>query len=225
VRARDDLLSFVSHDLGNPIATISMVTERLLAPPTSEDPHGETRFYLEGIRDSATRMERLVHDLLEVHLLEGGQRNVRPLPLLATAIVSEVLREFRHAAEAKSIRLDANAQDGVMVLGDRDRLFEVLINLLDNAVKFTNRGGTVHLTAEREGRHVVFSVADSGVGIAEDRISRLFDRHLQAKEKRRAGAGLGLAIAKQIVEQHGGSIWCESVVGEGATFRFTLPTP
>jgi PAS domain S-box-containing protein len=225
VRARDDLLSFVSHDLGNPIATISMVTERLLAQPTGEDRREEARFYMEGIRDSATRMERLVHDLLEVHVLESGHRGVRPAPLLATTIVSEVLREFRYAADAKSIQLDGSANDGVVLLGDRDRLFEVLINLLDNAVKFSNPGGTIRVTAELEGRQVLFSVANSGIGITQEQISRLFDRHIQAREKRRAGAGLGLTIAKQIVEQHGGSIWCESVVGEGATFRFTVPTP
>jgi signal transduction histidine kinase len=225
VRARDDLLAFVSHDLGNPIATISMVTERLLGKPPAEDRREETRFYLEGIRDSVNRMERLVHDLLEVQTLEGGHRRINPAPVLAKSIVLDILREFRHAADTKSLQLHGDGDEGALVLADRDRLMEVLSNLLDNAVKFSAPGGSIRVAAERGDANVLFSVSDSGSGVPAERIPNLFNRYVQASEKRRAGAGLGLAIAKQIVEQHGGSIWCESEVGIGAAFRFTIPAP
>jgi PAS domain S-box-containing protein len=224
LRAREDLLSFVSHDLGNPIATISMVTQRLLSYPEDKDLRREARFYLEGIAESASRMERLVHDLLEVRVLERGGREIRRVTLSAEQLIFDAIRSLEHAAQAKALDLGGSAPEGATVLGDRERLLEVLSNLLDNGVKFTDPGGRLRVEVEVRGREAVFSVSDTGIGIAPEQVPHLFDRYVQAHRERRAGAGLGLAIAKEIVEAHGGSIWCESELGAGSTFYFTIPT-
>jgi PAS domain S-box-containing protein len=223
VKARDDLLAIVSHDLGNPIAVISMVTERLLAHPEEEDRREQARLHLEGIAESTKRMERLVHDLLEIHTLETGRRWIRPTKVSVQSIVAEIVRAFGPVTEVKSITLTAGPGKDWVVRGDRDRVLEVLSNLLENSVKFTAPKGKITLEIELREGDVLFSVSDTGLGIAPEQILGLFDRYVQAREKRRAGAGLGLAIAKEIVEAHGGSIWCESELGVGTTFFFTLP--
>lgn len=228
LKAREDLLAFVSHDLGNPIATISMVSERLLAFPGEEDRRKDTRYYLEGIAEAAGRMERLVQDLLEVQLLEDGRRAIRRTPLSVESTLDEAVRGFEQTALTKSIRLErmrvkGTSVDDWSIKGDRDRLLEVLSNLLDNAMKFTDPGGRIRIGAELRGDEAVFFVSDTGVGIAPEHVPHLFDRYVQVHEKRRAGAGLGLAIAKEIVEGHGGSIWCESEPGQGSSFSFSIP--
>ena len=228
VKAREDLLAFVSHDLGNPIATISMVSERLLAFPSEEDRRKDSRYYIEGIAEAAGRMERLVQDLLEVQLLEDGRRAIRRTPLLVESTLDEAVRAFEQTALTKSIglerrRVEGTSGDDWSIKGDRDRLLEVLSNLLDNAMKFTDPGGRIQIGAELHGNEAVFFVSDTGVGIAPEHVPHLFDRYVQAHEKRRAGAGLGLAIAKEIVEGHGGSIWCESEPGQGSSFSFSIP--
>lgn len=223
VKARERLLSFVSHDLGNPIATISMVAERLLSYPEDADQRRDTRFYLEGIREAVTRMERLVRDLLEVQVLEEGRRAIYVKEVPAGPLIGEAIRAFAPSAEAKSISLTGDSDVRFTMHGDRDRILEVFGNLLDNAIKFTPPRGSVTVGAKRRDEDVLFCVQDTGIGIGTKQIARLFDRYVQAREKRRAGAGLGLAIAKEIVEGHGGSIWCESELGAGATFYFTIP--
>jgi signal transduction histidine kinase len=222
VEARDDLLAIVSHDLGNPIAVISMVTERLLARPEEEDRREQARPYLKGIAESTKRMERLVHDLVEIRALETGRLEIRPMKVSVQSIVAEIVRAFGPVTEVKSITLTAGPGKDWVVSGDRDRVLEVLSNLLENSVKFTPPKGKITLEIELREGDVLFAVSDTGRGIAPEQIPRLFDRYVQAHEKWRAGAGLGLAIAKEIVEAHGGSIWCKSELGVGTTFFFTL---
>jgi signal transduction histidine kinase len=132
------------------------------------------------------------------------------------------VRAFGPVTEVKSITLTAGPGKDWVVKVDRDRILEVLSNLLDNSVKFTAPKGKIALEIELREGDVLFSVSDTGLGIAPEQIPRLFDRYVQAHEKQRAGAGLGLAIAKELVEAHGGSIWCESELGVGTTFFFTL---
>jgi signal transduction histidine kinase len=173
-------------------------------------------------------MERLVQDLLEVQLLEDGRRAIRRTTLSVESTLDEAVRGFEQTALTKSIglermRVEGRSGDDWSIKGDRDRLLEVLSNLLDNAMKFTDPGGRIRIGAELREDEAIFFVSDTGVGIAPEHVPHLFDRYVQAHEKRRAGAGLGLAIAKEIVEGHGGSIWCESEPGQGSSFSFSIP--
>jgi PAS domain S-box-containing protein len=223
IRMRDEVLSFVTHDLGSPLSSIAMVVDRLLDVPVAEDRRGRTRSYLEGVRDSATRMERLIHDLLEVRLLEEGRLAVRRRKLSVGVLLETVEREFRPRCEDKSLTLDLAPVAQGEVRGDRDRLLQVLSNLMDNAIKFTDAGGCIRLGVEALDGDVLFSVSDTGEGIEPERLADLFDRYTQARRSKRAGAGLGLAITKEIVEAHEGAVWAESTAGAGSTFYFTLP--
>ncbi len=223
IRMRDEVLSFVIHDLGSPLSSISMVVDRLLEVPPDEDRRERTREYLSGIRDAATRMERLINDLVEVRLLEEGRLAVRQSKVSVRALLDAVAREFQPRCEASSLDFELAADDPGFVRADRDRVRQVLSNLLDNAVKFTDPGGRITVRVEGREEEILFSVADTGIGIRQDRLASVFNRYAQAQEARRAGAGLGLAIAKEIVEAHGGAIRAESEPGVGSTFFFTLP--
>lgn len=223
VRTRDELLSFVTHDLGSPLSSVAMVVDRLLAMPVERDRRTATRSYLEGVQEAAGRMERLIGNLLDVDVLEKGQALVRKEAVSPSEVLTVAVQEFRPRCEATSLHLEIGPVADDAVRADPDRLMQVLSNLLDNAVKFTDPGGRVEVRAEATNGTVTFSVSDTGEGIPEDRLGSIFDRYAQAHEARRAGVGLGLAIVKEIVEAHGGRIWVESQPGRGSTFYFTLP--
>ena len=169
-------------------------------------------------------MTRLVDDLLDVARVEAWELRIRPDPIPADTLVADALQVHGHAAASRLLTVHSDVPgDLPPVLADRDRVLQVFSNLLSNAIKFTPEGGTIRVSAQVRGNEVVFSVADSGPGIAPDEIGYLFDRFWQATHARRAGAGLGLAIAKGIVEAHGGRIWVESELGRGTVFAFSLP--
>ncbi len=219
-RARDDILGVVAHDLRNPLTAISMYASLLLeAPRDAETQRGQLRTMLE----LTEQMNRLIQDLLDVSRIEAGQLRVHPTPLPVPPLLDDALDLVRMAAGARGISLEVDAQGGLpRVLADRDRVLQVLSNLLGNAVKFTPRGGRVTLRAWGRKGEVEVAVSDSGPGIPPDHLPRVFDRFWQG-DARRAGAGLGLAIARGIVEAHGGRIRVESSDGAGSTFAFTLP--
>jgi signal transduction histidine kinase len=168
-------------------------------------------------------MSHLIQDLLDVTLVEAGQLKIEARRLSATDLAREVVETQSPLASASGvkIRLDI-ASDVPDVWGDRNRLLQVLENLIGNAIKFT-AGGHVTIGAASKERDVLFWVADSGCGIAPDSLPHVFDRFWQATKAGRLGAGLGLPISKGIVEAHGGRIWVESTVGRGSTFFFTIP--
>jgi signal transduction histidine kinase len=222
IETRDDVLGIVAHDLRNPLAAILMQAELLREPgaDTSRLPHKAA----ESILRSATRMNRLIEDLLDVTLLEQSRLSVERHPLDVRQLMVEVLHahEARAAAESLDLHLDVPA-DLPEVLCDRDRVLQILENLVGNALKFTPAGGRITVGAGRRTNDVLFWVADSGIGIDSDSLPHVFDRFWQAKKGRRSGAGLGLAIARGLVEAHGGRMWVESTLGRGATFFFTIP--
>ncbi len=223
VRARDEVLAVVSHDLRNPVGTIYSAASLLLdleLPPEKEREH------LATVKRSAARMNRLIRDLLDVARLEAGVLSVAPAVFQVRDLVREALESHRVQAEADSVRLRKRIPEEVgEAWGDRDRLLQVLSNLLENALRFAPPGGWVEVAARTDevtgGLRV--SVSDSGPGISQEDQERLFDRFWQVSRKDKQGAGLGLSIAKGIVEAHGGRIWVESREGEGSTFRFTVP--
>jgi two-component system, chemotaxis family, sensor kinase Cph1 len=225
-RVREDLMAFVSHDLRTPLSAITMAASliRSAAARASEQRMERARAGADAILRSADRMNTLIADLLDAARIEAGHFAVRPCAERVADIVEESLTGAAHAAESKRVALRGDVRDRGTVWVDRDRLFQVLANLLGNAIKFTPEGGNVALEVERRDGEVLFTVADSGPGITEDDLPHIFDRYWHRRSGGApGGSGLGLAIAKGIVEAHGGRIWAESVVGGGARFRVALP--
>jgi signal transduction histidine kinase len=224
-RMREEMVAVVSHDLKNPLATIQMAVSFLLEDLVPDDAaHHLARQQLDAIHRTAEGMYRLVHDLLDVAAIEAGQLPVTQSPLSADALVTDALELLRPLAAAKSIALVGDVPAGLpAVAADRERVLQVFSNLGGNALKFTAQGGRVEIHATRRGRAVEFIVRDTGPGIRPDDLPHVFDRFWQARNRERAGVGLGLAIAKGIIEAHGGEIHVDSEPGQGSRFAFTLP--
>jgi PAS domain S-box-containing protein len=222
VRARDELIGVVTHDLRNPLNAIQMSAG--LLRDAGLDRRSETRRWLEIILRTVRQMGTLVDELLDLSSIEAGRFSVTP----SRASIADLFRDacdlLEPVAMERGVRLRTRvrgAEGGVWM--DSSQLLRVVSNLVGNALKFTPRGGTVTLSAERGTDEVRFAVEDTGPGIAPEELPHVFDRYWQGRAGDRRGAGLGLAIAKGIVEAHGGSIEVASEAGKGATFSFTLP--
>jgi len=222
VRAREEVLAVVSHDLRNPLSAITLGSSLLLM---SKNLSEEDREQVETMQVSAQRMARLIADLLDVTRLEGGKRlPVEPAPVPVAELLGEALELFRAQAAVASVSIDSDCVDGVdAVFADHHRVMQVLSNLIGNSLKFTPPGGTVRVCAEPHPDGVLFMVSDTGPGIPKEHLTHIFTPYWQAKRAERLGAGLGLPIARGIVEAHGGRIWAESEPGQGTRFYFTLP--
>jgi signal transduction histidine kinase len=228
MRVRDDVLRIVAHDLRNPIAAIIASTAALRmqngkGTASSRKQNGKSDVINE-IDMSANRMSCLIQDILDVTRLRTGRLPLK-LDCVDTAeITSDVQMEERPLAKAASIEIRLNREPELpAVLADRHRLLQVFENLLGNAIKFTEPGGKVTLTASTHDNDVLFSVADTGPGISQDQLPHVFELFWQASGRADQGTGMGLAIAKGIVEAHGGRIWVTSTPGKGTTFFFTIP--
>ena len=220
ISSRDEVLAFVSHDLRNPLQMILMASE-VLELPIADD---RKAVQVQAIKRAATRMSRLIEDLLAVSEVEAGRLAVEREPLLLDALFEAVCGQFEALALQKRQRLHWKvAADVPVVEGDPHRLGQALSNLVGNAIKFTPEDGMIVVRAVRDNREVVVSVEDTGIGIPQAEIPHVFTRFWHAGRERRGGAGLGLAIARGIVEAHGGRSWVESVPGAGSSFFFTLP--
>jgi signal transduction histidine kinase len=224
-RAREQLVTVVSHDLKNPLATIELAVCFLLEELMPEHPaHEPAREQLRAIRRAVNRMSRLIHDLLDVAVIEAGQIPVERAPLAPEELVADALELLRPLAAAKRVDLVAAPSPPLPpVAADRERMLQVFSNLGGNAIKFTPANGRVEIVATVQDAAVHFAIRDTGTGIAAEDLPRLFDRFWQVDKRARAGVGLGLAIAKGIVEAHGGRLGVESEPGRGSCFTFTLP--
>jgi signal transduction histidine kinase len=221
IAAREELVAVVSHDLKSPLATISMTAGLLLGGPV---PPADARRALERIQRSVDRMSRLIHDLLDLAQLEGGHLAIELTAQELPALLAETLELFRVQATGRGQRLELFVEPGAEpVRCDRDRVLQVLANLVDNALKFTPDGGEISLLAESAGNEVMVSVRDTGPGIPAEHVAHIFDRYWQGQHTGAKGTGLGLSIARGLVELHGGRLWVTSEVGGGSTFSFTLP--
>ena len=220
-RARDQMLGIVAHDLRNPLGTIKMAAglldEGLAADSTP-------RRHVAIVRRAVDRMNRLIGDLLDAKRMENGQLTVEPQPVAALLLLTEAMDMLRGMASAHQLELVLDASpDLPSVMADPNRIQQVLSNLVGNAIKFTPPRGCITMKGETAMGGVRFAICDTGPGILPEQLPNVFAQFWQASKTDRRGIGLGLAIAKGIVEAHGGKIWVESTVGAGATFYFTLP--
>jgi signal transduction histidine kinase len=185
----------------------------------------QERRQVEIVRRAADRMNRMIQDLLDVKRMETGRLAIDAEPESPVGLINDTIEMLRPLAAGSTIRLEANIEEALPhVLADSARIQQVLSNLVGNAVKFTPRDGRISITAEHINGEVRFGVIDTGPGIPAEQLPHIFGRFWQASASDRRGIGLGLAIAKGIVEAHNGKIWVESHVGLGSTFYFTLPT-
>lgn len=225
-RARQELLAIVSHDLRNPLGSILTSTallERLELPSPAAE---KARKYTAIIQRSADRMNRLISDLLELAAIEGGALPIVRAPVEARALLETSFDRFRATAAEKQVHLDREVKtDPGTIQVDRDRILQVLSSLLGNAVELTPAGGKVMITVDVIDELPTFAVSDSGPGITAEQRSKIFGPYWQAGRTRGAGVGLGLSIARGLIEEHGGTLQVESEAGAGATFSFTIGPP
>lgn len=222
IGTRDELLAVVSHDLRTPLAVISLTTELMARELAGETK--QTQRHLDRIHANVDCMNRLIGDLLDVSSIESGQMKIQLAHEDLSTLLARAVEQLQPLARSKSIRLVAKRPaQPVFVRGDRQRISRVLHNLVGNSIKFTPTGGAIVLSAAREGSMVRFSVKDNGTGIDAAHLPRLFDRHYQTVPGEHDGVGLGLFIARNIIEAHGGHIWADSSPGKGSEFSFTLP--
>jgi PAS domain S-box-containing protein len=218
-KARDDMLGIVAHDLRNPLQVVATDAGTLRA---SRDV--AVQKIGDEIQRATQRMDRLIQDLLDVTRIDAGQLFVRPARVPVRELIEDTVHTQKVLASSADIDLQSITPSDIPDLwADPNRVIQALDNLIGNAIKFTKPGGRITLAAETRPGEVMFSVADTGLGIAESDLPHVFDRFWQTSKMKKDGAGLGLAIVKGIVEAHGGRVWAESSPGQGSTFFFTIP--
>jgi signal transduction histidine kinase len=230
VDARNDFVAMVSHDLKNPLSAILLNTAFMRRGFAREEKlsEKELRFskQIEAMERSAQRMNSLICDFLDLARIESGRLSVERQSYRIATLVNDTIEMLEPTASLKSItiskKIEISTETGYF---DRDRIYQVLSNLVGNAVKFSPSNAEVKIQVGQSEEGLLFSVTDNGPGIPGHQRPHVFDRYWQAKDNYRAGSGLGLNIAKGIVEAHGGRIWLESEPGQGSTFFFSLPHP
>jgi signal transduction histidine kinase len=223
VRARDEVLGIVAHDLRNPLNTI-LAAARIVESHIADDGARTGHTSVEIILRSVTRATRLISDLLDITSIDAGQLSIVPDRFSAEQLVIDATDDQRLLASSASVDLRLDLERPLPeAWADRDRCLQVFENLIGNAIKFTPRRGRITVGARAGNGDVHFWVADTGPGLAPEHLARVFDRFWQAKHAKSEGSGLGLPICKGIIEAHGGRIWVESSQGQGTTFHFTVP--
>jgi len=225
VRARDELVAVVSHDLRNPMTVISMLCGMMQKAFSSDGPHTSRRISsaIDTMQQAASRMNNLLEDLLDTSKIEAGRYSIAPQPLDVSQMFEEAYSLLAPLALDKAIDISFHAEPDLRINADPERLFQVLSNLVGNAIKFTPKQGKVGVVAMSDGEQIVFSVRDSGEGIPTDQLPFIFDRYWTMKEGNPNGTGLGLYITQGIIHAHGGKIEAHSEVGKGSEFRFSVP--
>ncbi len=225
---KSDFISVVSHELRTPLTSIKAFTELILMKPRMQT---ERRSRLLSIINSESdRLARLINDILDLTKIEAGKLSWHITRISISEIIRDSVMNIQSLADNKSLSMTLSVPDELpAIYGDRDRLVQVITNILSNAIKFTPQGGDISITAGIDNdprRQIVVHISDTGVGIAPrdlDLIFEKFRRSGDALTNSSEGTGLGLAITKQIIEYHGGRIWAESSPGKGSTFAFTIP--
>lgn len=223
---RREFIGNVSHELKTPIFTVQGFTETLLDGALEDE--SVNRSFLEKIKRNVTRLENLARDLSAISRIETGQLEMKMAPFDLSTLIDEVTESLEMKAEEKGIRLQSRVSSGgLTVRGDRERIRQVIVNLVDNAIKYNDPGGHVEVVARhRPDGEVKVSVVDDGIGVSPEHVERLTERFYRVDKSRsrnQGGTGLGLAIVKHILGAHGRELMIESTPGSGSTFGFTLP--
>jgi two-component system sensor histidine kinase SenX3 len=226
-KIRRDFVANVSHELKTPATSLRLLAESLEGTIV-EDPV-QARLFAAQLKKETERLSNLITDLLDLARLESEERVENPTPVDVRGVLMTVLARMRRVARKKKItlqwkRFGRAAQ--YTVRGDETQLTSMFTNLVDNAVKYTSPGGRVEVTGGFEGSEIVIRVSDTGIGIPEEKLPRIFERFYRvdkARSKETGGTGLGLSIVKHVAENHGGRVTVESTLGEGSTFTVYLP--
>lgn len=226
-RAKTDFVSNVSHELRTPMTSIKGYADLLLIGAAGNLNENQDRF-LNIIKANADRLTTLVDDLLNISRIETGSIELDFKKVDMNNVIEQVVESLRERIEQKELHIEAALpdEDSVHVFGDRDRLIQILTNLVSNAYQYTNPGGTIRVVAQIVDGMMRVDVQDSGIGIPEEDADKVFQRFFRADDplvQEFSGTGLGLSIVESLVKMHGGDIWFESQMGEGTTFSFTVP--
>jgi signal transduction histidine kinase len=221
---RDEFLAIVSHDLRNPMGAISSCAEMLLEEPTAGRMDAETKQWIEFIKRNVDTSLRMISDILDMERLAENKLELQCKEYNLASVIKEAVENFVYVASAKRTLIRVLPTPLAHNISfDRDRILQVLSNLINNALKFTPDGGSIVVKTEVIGKEIVVSVWDTGPGIPDEKMKLIFERFAQLSSSDRRGLGLGLYISKMLVEAHSGRIWVESKLGKGSTFFFTLP--
>jgi PAS domain S-box-containing protein len=226
-RMKSDFVSNVSHELRTPLTAIKGSVDNMIDGITVPLNEKQTR-YLVRIKSNADRLGRLITDLLDLSKIEAGKIDLKPAYLAVNLLAREVVEVLRSVAGEKLINLEVTSpEDNVQTWGDKDKIVQILMNLIGNALKFTPVHGEIRVVVEKlDSEWVRVSVADTGPGIPAEEASKIFDKFYQVEQSNKQktrGTGLGLAISRALVEMHGGKIWIEGGLNGGSVFSFTLP--
>jgi PAS domain S-box-containing protein len=223
-RMKNEFISIVSHELRTPLTSIrgslGLVGSGLLGPVPGRASH-----MVKMAISNADRLIRLINDVLDIERIESGRATLDVRPIELADVVRQAIDSIAAAAESAQVTLTTDVQ-ALTVEADADRVQQTLVNLIGNAIKFSDPGSTVTVSAGATGAEAVISVRDTGRGIPPEKLGKIFERFEQvdaSDARQKGGSGLGLAISRSIVHQHGGRIWVDSTLGEGSTFSFTLP--
>ncbi|MDD5772357.1 MAG: ATP-binding protein [bacterium] len=222
---RQDFVANVSHELRTPIASIKGYTETLLDGAIEDK--NNAKDFLRIIHEDSDRLAKLIDDLLDLSRIESGRMKMVFAPVEPGSLIKRSTAIIENQAKARSISIEINIPGNIpKILADETRLSQVLINLLDNAVKYTPEGGSVIITGFVNKNFLQINITDTGIGIPEEDLPRLFERFYRvdkARSREMGGTGLGLSIVKHIVQAHGGEVFVRSDLGQGSTFSFTIP--
>jgi signal transduction histidine kinase len=223
VRVREDVLAVVSHDLKSPLQAVTLAAHTAARAVERCSAECTLRRPLETIQRAARSANLLVQDLLDMASIRAGRLAIRIATEDPGALVADAVQAHEALARQNGISLASERASLAPVHCDRDRVQQVFSNVIGNAVRACGSGDRIDLSADADERFAMFTVTDSGSGIAEDALPHVFEAYWSSSKQRKHGTGLGLFISKGIVEAHGGRMWIESRVGEGTTVRFTLP--
>jgi two-component system phosphate regulon sensor histidine kinase PhoR len=220
---RRDFVANVSHELRTPLTAIRGFAETLRGSEVSAE---QRRQYLDVILRHADRLTALIEDLLELSRIEGGTRELALEPIDAAALARGLIQDLKPRLDAKRLHAEVRAEPAPRALGDRRALEQILLNLLDNAIKYSEPGGRIEIFVSGSAAGVRVDVSDTGIGIPEADRARIFERFYRVEKARSrdlGGTGLGLAIVKHLVQSHDGEVFVSSREGQGSTFSVRLP--
>ncbi|MFH0863458.1 MAG: HAMP domain-containing sensor histidine kinase, partial [Candidatus Altiarchaeota archaeon] len=222
---KTEFLAVASHELRTPLSIIMGYAD-ILASENIGGLNSEQRGKLERIVSNAEHLNELVNNILDMAKIDAGELRLARNRFMPKPLIEEVVDDMRQLAKERNIRLVTAAKATPKIVADRSRIKQVLVNLIDNSLKFTPNGGTIHVSAHEKNGQLAVSVSDNGIGIKKNELGNIFQRFYQVDstiQRKYKGTGLGLAICKRLVELHGGTISVRSALKKGTSMTFTIP--